>query len=182
MAWEVEIKAHVSDIEGLGAVLRKRYGAGEAFDKRDAYYEKESEPGKTAFRLRNDGSPEAGCARDLVTLKHKAMRDGVEVNDEIEFSVSSPLAFDAFARSLGYRLALEKRKRGRVWEAGPDMHIELAEVSGLGGFVEIEAIVEQETGVEAAEARVRNMLAELGIQDSDIEPRYYTSLLRSLQG
>lgn len=181
MAWEVEVKAHVSDHEGLGVLLTNRYGNGKDFDKRDAYYEQEAAPGKTAFRLRNQSSSQTGTASDLVTLKHKGMKDGVEINDEIEFSVSSPEAFAAFARSLGYRLGLEKRKRGRVWDAGPDVHIELAEVVGLGWFVEIEAIVERESDVESARLRVKKILAELGVQERDIEPRYYSSLLRCVQ-
>jgi len=181
MAWEVEIKAHVRDVQRIETDLGVRYGQGVPFDKRDVYYESVTNPGSTAFRLRNDGTGEGTPGPDVVTIKHKGMHDGVEVNNETEFTVDAPDAFHAFALALGYQVAVEKRKRGHVWEVEPGVHIELAEVSGLGWFVEIEALLVGEDGIPAAEVQVRSLLESLGVAETEIEPRYYTSLLRELQ-
>jgi len=181
MAWEVEIKAHVKDAQGIETALGARYGRGVPFDKRDVYFESVANPGSTAFRLRNDGAGDGLPGPDVVTIKQKGMRDGVEVNNEVEFTVDSADAFHAFAQSLGYRVAIEKRKRGHVWEVESGVHIELAEVSGLGWFVEIEALLDGQGEIPAAEAQVRSLLQSLGVAETDIEPRYYTSLLRLLK-
>ena len=180
MAWEVEIKAHVESLDAIKGLLVSRFGKGEAFDKRDAYYEASDKPGRTRFRLRSEGNPETGVEVDLVTLKNKGLRDGVEINEEIEFAISSPAAFDTFALALGYRLALEKRKQGWVWEVKSGLHVELADVSGLGGFIEIEALVDHQANIPEAEILVKALLESLGIAKTAIEPRYYTELLRSL--
>jgi predicted adenylyl cyclase CyaB len=130
---------------------------------------------RLAFRLRFERGTGEECS--LVTAKKKSMREGVEINEEFEFSVSDPEAFCAFAAALGYGAALEKNKIGQAWTPVPHVTIELAEVAGLGHFIEIENLVDESSAVPGAHARVRELLASLGVGEQDIEPRYYTDML-----
>jgi predicted adenylyl cyclase CyaB len=59
--------------------------------------------------------------------------------------------------------------------------VELNRIEGLGEFVEIEALLPAGADAESlarARARVREVLAQLGIEASRIEPRPYMDLLR----
>jgi predicted adenylyl cyclase CyaB len=114
----------------------------------------------------------------LVTAKRKSMHGGVEVNDEIEFSISDSEAFCAFSAMLGYSVSLEKGKAGYSWAPAPQVTIELAEVKGLGHFIEIEEMVEDSAAIPAARTRVLELLVSLGFGEQDVEPRYYTDMLR----
>ena len=191
MAFEVEIKAHVRDPEALTALLEGRYGRGQAFHKSDAYFiEREPAAGVAglsgaarslhknddpAFRLRSERC--GGKSVCLVTAKKKSMQGGVEVNEEIEFSIEDPRAFRAFTAMLGYGVFLEKGKAGHVWEIETHVKIELAEVNGLGHFIEIEELTEDESAVPGARARVQELMEGFGFTEQDIEPRYYTEML-----
>ncbi|MDR2734923.1 MAG: class IV adenylate cyclase [Spirochaetota bacterium] len=183
MAFEVEIKAYVVDPVRLKAVLLERYGSGEEFQKRDLYFAYAERIERTsrlradqlAFRLRYEQS--GGEEMSIVTAKKKNMQASVEINEEYEFAVSDPEAFCAFAAALGYGIALEKNKIGQAWTPEPRVTIELALVAGLGHFVEIENLVDAESAVAAAHDRVRALLASLGFDEQDIEPRYYTDML-----
>jgi len=183
MAFEVEIKAHVREPLLAQAELDKRYGRGKFFYKSDSYFalEPDGKHDALAFRLRSvsdDSSPsgsEEAC--HLVTAKRKSVRDGIEVNEEIEFSVCDPLAFSAFCAMLGYAVSVEKSKIGHVWEVLPHLRVELAEVKGLGHFIEIEEIVTEESAIPEARRHVRDLLVSLGFDERDVEPRYYTEML-----
>jgi len=183
MAYEVEIKAHARDPERLKAMLEERYGRGADFQKRDVYFSQEQGVAGSeglAFRLRFERG--AGEESSIVTAKKKGMRAGVEINEEHEFCVSDPDAFCAFAAALGYGAALEKNKIGQAWSPEPGVTIELAEVAGLGHFIEIENMVDAEGAIPAAHDRVRALLVSLGLGEQEIEPRYYTDMLKERAG
>jgi len=182
MAFEVEIKAHIRDPQRLQNLLEERYGRGADFQKRDLYFAstEQSEPReqgseRLAFRLRFERRADEEFS--LVTAKKKSMRSGVEINEEFEFSVSDTEAFCAFAAALGYGVALEKNKIGQAWTPEPHVTIELAEVAGLGHFIEIENMADESGAIAGARARVSELLASLGVGEQDIEPRYYTDML-----
>jgi len=196
MATEVELKAWVDDMESLRSRVAARYPHGGSYIKEDVYYrlggaspgagrpsvEKgHGGPEAVEFRLRIEGE------RSYVTAKRKSVVDGVEVNDEIEYAVSSPAAFKRFAEYLGAVEFARKRKRGDRYRAG-EATIELSHVDRLGDFIEIERIVEgggrdRPSGgrIEAADREVRALLDELDIPASKIEPRYYIDMLAALE-
>jgi len=176
MAFEVEIKARVADRAALEKILRERYQRIEPFDKADIYFASAADPARTSFRLRK----EAGVW--TVTHKEKNVHDGIECNNELEFTVSDGDAFCAFAVRLGFFETLRKTKRGIVCAAGPDLNVELATVGGLGDFVEIECLVARAEDTDGARLKVRGMLDGLGVPADSIEPRYYAELLRGQNG
>jgi adenylate cyclase class 2 len=114
-----------------------------------------------------------------VTYKSKELREGLEVNDELEFGVDSPEVFGEFLGRLGFKPGIAKKKRGRCWKQG-DLTAEIAEVEGLGWFIELEILADNSRPETVAEARRRllDFLREAGVGEDRIEPRYYTEMLR----
>jgi predicted adenylyl cyclase CyaB len=187
---EVEIKARVAnpaEIEQRIAALAEFH---RAYVKEDRYYcPAESEPvssgndtaaeargapaERARFRLRvqDDGA--------LVTYKRKRLEGDHEVNEEHEFSVSDVREFEAFAEGIGYQVCACKHKSGRRYRTSDGAGIELAEVRGLGWFVEIEILVADgnPSGRDAAKQRILELFDQLAIGQERFERRYYIDML-----
>lgn len=189
---EVEMKARVEDPEEIERAVASLAKYGGNYLKEDRYYchgesvrpvSKQAEDfpegtqklpsEQSRFRLRLQ---ESGAT---VTYKRKRLEGNHEVNEEHEFGVSDPEAFDAFARGIGYRVCARKRKSGREYRMEDGTGIEIAEVAGLGWYVEIEVLVEDggPEEVTAAKERVAELFRQLGIGQERFEPRYYIDML-----
>lgn len=178
---EVELKARVADpaaVEARVASFARLVGD---FEKLDAYWHGPDwrlQRGAKGFRLRAEGGT------TTVTFKSKRCEGGMEINREREFEVSEPGAFVEFIERLGCEPFYRKRKVGRRYEldrgAGlTPIAIELVEVEGLGRFIEIEALLEDEepAALALAQGEIRGALSRAGLGAEDLEPRYYSELL-----
>jgi adenylate cyclase class 2 len=198
MAYEIEIKAWIDDPPAIRAQLSRRATSIKDYVKEDVYFRSPvfaaAEPASggdasdnaTArlgpppsgaeapqeFRLRREGGT------NVCTFKEKTIRRGVEVNREYEFTVSDGNAFEELVSRSGCRVFARKRKSGSVF-ALPEANVEVSHVDGLGDFVEIEKLVEEHDSDahDAAEETVRRILDSLGVPESAIEGRPYTTLL-----
>jgi|WetSurMetagenome_2_1015567.scaffolds.fasta_scaffold473872_1 predicted adenylyl cyclase CyaB len=184
---EVELKARVRDRRAVEAAVGGFASLVGETDKRDSYWKAPSAgagAAKRDFRLRREGGT------SVVTFKQKRVEEGIEVNVEREFVVSDPEAFAALAERIGCLQWYEKRKRGLKYEAASGSAadgkatIEIVEVEGLGGFIEIEVLLAREDPAAVARARgeLRSLLARAGCSEADIEPRYYSELLAAAAG
>lgn len=173
MATEVELKAHLENAAETEARVRSFAAPAGSFDRSDLYFRTASSTTEYAdFRLRTDG-PDA-----LVTFKRKTVADGLETNDEREFSVSDPAAFLALAERIGCRVSARKHKHGRTYRFDA-LTIEIAEVDGLGHFIEIEKLLEapDAEALERAGREIRSVLCRAGVGEDRIEPENYIDLL-----
>ncbi|MDR0561587.1 MAG: class IV adenylate cyclase [Spirochaetaceae bacterium] len=185
MATEIELKAHVEDREALKSAAASFARFSGSFEKEDVYWYGPGMIPKSGLRIRQetDTDPQGAVARSLaVTYKIKETRNGIEVNDEREFTVSDIGNFEELLRRLGLAPGTRKRKRGWSWDY-EGIAIELAEISGLGWFAELEILADNDRPDTVAHARSRllTLLRRLGIGEDKIETRYYTEMLRSLQ-
>ncbi len=179
---EVELKAHIDDISVVRKQVELLEGVSEAVEifKSDIYFVQDKKSRDVSlFRLREENG------KGIVTRKHKRLIDAVEVNDEIEFSVSDVAAFKAFCESMHYQVYIKKEKRGVTYRYG-NMSIELWEVLGLGNFIELEILLSDAARDDAqvldlARGELLQMLDRLHIGRDAIEERYYMDLLRSQQ-
>jgi adenylate cyclase class 2 len=185
MPTEIELKARVDDPGSLQLRLSALAGQGTAFEKNDSYWFF-PEAGGTALpsgvRLRRETKtgPAGEVSEALrVSYKVKEVREGIEINDEREFFISDGHTFEELLRRLGLKKGIEKTKKGRAWICD-GITTELAEVAGLGWFVELEIMTGSRTDGEITAARTRllALLEKLGLTPEQIEPRYYTEMLR----
>lgn len=188
MSLEVELKAHVSD----HALLRKRIEALPGVSpllcelKEDTYFSHPNEDALFRVRLEQTGQSFESMQGTLVfTYKNKALTEGIEVNEEVEFSSSSDQGPSSlhFFLSLGYEIYITKTKRGYVFTYPvasdlPLLTVELVEIIDLGWFLELEFVLEEPSMVERARAALLSFLSLLGIDHASIESEYYMHLLK----
>jgi adenylate cyclase class 2 len=201
MPLEIELKARLADCASVEKRLSILGTYCRSYKKSDSYwFPAQAVAGGMSLPLsgvrirRESGIDADGTAHEsvLVTWKNKEISDGIEVNDEREFTVSAPPSEDATAtfaellECLGLSRGICKEKQGRAWTVPPETaggHSILAEVSqvtGLGWFLEIE-IIADDTGEDAiAENRKQllTLLHKLEIPAESIESRPYTAMLR----
>jgi adenylate cyclase class 2 len=202
VAFEIELKAWVDD---RGAVEQRMHALADLtadYEKEDRYWipvlpqGERSAASVSGVRIRR----ETATARDgavesvtLVTYKAKEVRGSMEINDEKEFSVKAPPgggaggaeaalgAFEGLLEMLGLKPGMSKKKRGRSWKYG-NITVELSDVEGLGCFLELEILAdddEPET-VELARRSLLGLLGLTGVSEDRIETRYYNEMLAEL--
>lgn len=132
-------------------------------------------------RIREEGG------ETTVTYKKKEVRGTVEVNDEREFRVDDRVPLEALLGDLGFVPDSSKEKRTKSWTCatpeGFDATIELSLVGPLGWFVEIEILKDDpdEAETKRATEALGGLLARCGVDEREIEPRYYTEMLADLE-
>jgi predicted adenylyl cyclase CyaB len=174
---EVEMKARVDEPAVVEERLKARARFLDEIDFSDTYFCRAEVEGYTyeRFRLRITKD------RALVTAKEKLEGRG-EANVEHEFEVSDADAFKSFVLLHGFRVLIEKRKRGRRYVMEPGAAtVEAVNVEGLGDFIEVEIMVADESAVGPARERIGEVFEELGVPASDLETRAYTLLLYELE-
>lgn len=199
MAMEIEVKAHVDDPRTIKSGIPLSASPPLSFEKNDCYWVPAGKlPGgisKSGVRVRREksrlpGDKEEDEEKTLVTYKSKEVRDKIEINDELEFTVSDAPAFEELLKRLGLKPGLRKHKKGWSWifaknpvAGNGNIHVELCEVTSqdrnLGWFAELEILTDDagpET-VTAARKRLLEVLDNLNIPRENIEERYYSELL-----
>jgi len=81
---------------------------------------------------------------------------------------------DALSDSLGVRCVVEKARRLLLWH---NVRIHLDRVSGLGHFVELEAVATAPGGLVVERDRVEQLRQVLGIADERLVSRGYADML-----
>ncbi len=178
---EVELKAHVRDRAAVLAAVSAFARPAGAVEKRDAYWHGPDwrlNRGTRGFRVRSEGRDAEVVATHVVTFKNKRSEGGIEINLEREFEVSDREAFVEFAVRFGCEPFYDKSKTGLAFKAG-GATIEIVEVGGLGCFIEIEVLLEEEdpARIALAQGEIRALLAKAGVGESDIESRFYSELM-----
>jgi len=181
---EIELKAWIDDPEQLRQHLKATAESIGVSHKLDLYLcGSEADPlncdprRDRIVRIRDLGKE---C---LLTVKHKQIEDGIEVNVESELGVDGAAAAEELLRALGFQAFLRKEKRTELFRdrETPELVYELNEIVGLGWFIELEWLLPAESGAEqlaAVRERLQGALAALGVDPERIEPRLYMEMLR----
>lgn len=196
MSIEIELKAHINDVEAVKRLLYKKAVFLWGFEKDDTYWSGETSGEMPPFRTRlrrekrtlSDGSVKSSF---FVTYKTKETHDGIEINEEKEFEVSfknppdKESVFEEFLRRMGLEPEISKRKRGWAFNKN-GITAELCDVEGLGWFVELEILADEnlinkEEIYSTSKNRLLDLLESLGIEKNAIESRYYTEMLWELK-
>jgi adenylate cyclase class 2 len=192
MAVEIELKARLNDhlpvkerLSALGEYCR-------SYTKTDTYWLPAlfNSGIPSGVRVRRENSVNAdNAALDtiLITYKTKEITNGIEVNDESEFTVSDADVFEELLRRLGLRPTYHKEKQGWAWliASGAEaleapILAELSSVAGLGWFLEIEiqAADSSRQIIDESRRRLLTLLSQLEIPPDQIESRPYTVMLK----
>lgn len=172
--YEIERKFHLNPNEaaGLKVKLDAKYGPGKKLVQKDVLflYKKtsysEHVTGEPALRIRSSDG------KHYFTYKHTVLASGNRVEHETE--VSNPAAMRGALIAMGWHevITIEKT-RAHYHAAG--VTYDLDNVMGLGDFLEVEIISNEDSDAEAA---LISIAASLGIPADRIERRSYGKLLQ----
>jgi homotetrameric cytidine deaminase len=81
---------------------------------------------------------------------------------------------EALDSAYGTLVTVTKRRRLLLWEG---VRIHLDDVEGLGTYLELEAVADEDSDLSAEREKVERLRAELGIQDEDLIGASYSDLL-----
>ena len=186
MATEIELKARVQDSETIKLLLEEKAKYDGAFEKEDIYWFFDEKPGQKPLKLRirsekrslRNGSSELLC---FATYKNKKVIDGIEINEENEFEVNPRSEFEAFIKQMGFKPGISKKKKGWAFSL-EGINIELSDVEGLGWFVELEIVADNNRPETITESKKQllNFLSGLDIKKEAIESRHYIDMLKEL--
>ncbi len=175
---EIELKAWIDD---TGALEERLASIGDYLgrsEKRDGYW---SLPGISAEELQNQQRKfrlreESGV--HTVTYKDKTLSGAVEVNLEKEFQVSSPESFIELMERVGCVALSRKHKISEKYRVGSCL-VESVKIEGLGDFVEIEILAENDSPetVKDAKSELFSVLDRCGIAREAVESRFYSDML-----
>lgn len=185
---EIELKAHISDPDAAEKAVLALPGAQKSGEtvKQDVYLRLEGSPVRVRLRDENDTI--------TLTYKRKETRNGLEVNDEQECTVSDRKTIEVLLADIGFKPFLTKIKRTRSFtvsgdcansgESGDSVLAVTAEiflVEPLGWFLELEILLEEtdpdEKTIEKSRKRLLQVLAACGVAVEAIEHRYYSEML-----
>ncbi len=182
---EIELKAWNYDAEKTENALKTfaRF-TGTSF-KSDRYFIQQNPPYEELRLRAQKDSPADGNGNDSapnctywVTHKKRFKKNGIEQNEETEFSVSDGAAFEKILYTIGFKLKRTKEKKTGNWYY-ENFHIETVELTGLGSFIEIETVLPNpnETQIEEAKQQLLQVLQKCQINAHYIEEKSYSKLL-----
>ncbi len=180
MQYEVEQKLAVDHFEATSQALAE-LGAtpGETVDQTDRYY---AHPARDfastdeALRIRQVGQ------QWQITYKGPKLAGATKTRREIELPIAAgdpdtAQGFGQLLEALGFAPQIEVRKTRQTFQLAWQDHTvagALDEVAGLGRFVELE-ILADENHLEPAQAAILSLAERLGL--SRVEPRSYLEML-----
>jgi len=195
--YEIELKAHVYSYASVQAKLHSFAHLVGTCEKTDVYWQQTIVPeGKTpvTVRLREQKTEYSDgkiSTEVLVTYKQKELRyaqsigtqkpTAYEVNNEQEFAISDRKPFETMLNAAGFKIVLEKHKTAMQWKHD-DVFLELCTIHGLGDFLELEIMSNDNSlhTAEAARLKLEKLLASCDIPLEHIEPKYYSVLLSEI--
>ncbi|MBN1167549.1 MAG: class IV adenylate cyclase [Methanospirillaceae archaeon] len=168
MMYEVEIKVRVPLIDTIRQAIRKEGGIfSEVLTETDHYYNaphRDFSQTDEALRIRITEN------KTIITYKGpKETIQGTKIRKETNLEIRSFPDADSILTSLGFYPVAVVIKKREYWTLG-DFSIALDEVAGLGSFVEVELISEDDTAEMAA--RIDLLSKKLGILGERITVSY----------
>jgi adenylate cyclase, class 2 len=119
-------------------------------------------------------------ADGVTTLAYKRRINNGGDMLEHELVVSSADTLRAILGEMDYRLVTKVDKVRLEAKVGA-MALALDTVQGLGDFLEVEVMAEDESSLEATEHQIMTTAAGFGLTEADLEPRKYDQMVAALK-
>jgi adenylate cyclase class 2 len=162
----------------IEAVLAIAEGTGERVEQTDLYLnapDRDFAVTDEALRLRST-TPADGETRVAITYKGPRATDAEKARTEYEVGVEALGTTAAIFEALGYTEVARVEKQRRRWRWA-DMEVAVDTLAGGGRYIELERTVTAAATVAAADAKLAEQAAQLGLSDSELEPRSYLEIV-----
>lgn len=177
---EVEIKLPVEDLKKIEGMLCKMdFVLSETIVETDTYFDNEAgqiRGNGEALRVRTIISEQTGSEDTVITFKGKKLDQISMTRTELETNVGDGKTAEKLFCALGFHPVeprVIKKRRSYIKE---NLRADLDEVKGLGEFLELEILAEEETQKEAL-LKIENVLRKLGFSmENTVRTSYLTML------
>jgi adenylate cyclase class 2 len=173
---EIEVKAVLKDKESfLRNAAERGIIFGDPIIQEDTTYETTipyDDPLWNIFRIRKQGG------EVILTMKYKASirsRDNHERETVIEDADQVADMLERVGYSLGVRI-----RKSRQLAHYEGLELCLDEIDGLGSFVEVEKLTEEDADVDAIQSHLWKLLLDLGIGLGDRTHKGYDTMMHEL--
>lgn len=191
---EVEIKLKIDDKEKvLSKLIEMGFVSNGIVTETDTYYDTKSgdiRQNDQALRIRTTTgtdtiTPRATTGTDTSTFcqlnfKDKKFDNKSMTRPEYETDISDPVAIEKILNSLGYFSVIPKVAKSRHQLSSKNIHACLDTVDGLGEYLELESIVEEESMKASALHDIELILHQLGYKMEDTTTISYLSALQGI--
>lgn len=179
---EVEVKLPVQNIEQIRERLQKAgFEETALIYERDTYFDNarnEIRNTDSALRIRETRNYETGEISAQLNYKGRKLDNQTMTRKELESGVEDPEVCRQILKALGYEaVAPEVIKRRRMMSQKPVTAC-LDDVQGLGYFLELEIMTEEEKEKDVLLKKIENILHYLGYTISDTVQTSYLSMLQ----
>lgn len=187
---EVEVKLPIHDriaVEMENALIEAGFVKSERYKETDVYFDNDEHQirlGGEALRVRTvdrlNEQNEVVETEALITFKGKKMDQVSMTRQELETGVSDGMEALRIFDALGFHPVDPKVCKVRTHFSKGQMTACLDEVDGLGMFLELEVILDEDCAHEQALAKIGVMLRELGYTMEDTVRTSYLSMLMKM--
>lgn len=176
MAIEIEKKAWINNLDKINERAAEIAKFVHEEKKYDTYYysgkniENIDFKNDTIFRIRKNSNG------SFITLKEREFHGKTEINVEKEFEIINPDELEDLFKYMGYSILVKKNKISKVYKY-KEASIEVNTIEGLGDFIEVEVVIDNEKNKDKAFKLVDEIFSLFDINEKLIEDRYYIDLL-----
>ncbi|MDO4458675.1 MAG: class IV adenylate cyclase [Clostridia bacterium] len=182
---EVEVKIKVNDkAEIIEALKKQGFTKGKTLRESDTYFKAEFHDFIAigdALRIRRTENLDTGEKEDMITYKGPRLDTRTKTREELETGVEDSDLMEKVFTNLGFE------KVNPVVKVREYYHLDnltacVDRVEGLGSFLELEIIVSENDGMEAATTKISAMLEKLGHNMDETIKTSYLGLIQLKNG
>ncbi|WP_459200936.1 class IV adenylate cyclase [Methanococcus sp. CF] len=180
---EVEIKVSLED-EDSKKILEKLISLGfeekETKEQVDTYFngiDRDFQVTDEALRIRKSLNLDSNEGTIYVTYKGKKLDAISKTREEIEVEILDMDLMHNIFEKLGFKPVYPIRKVRKIYKNN-DIEVSFDQVDGVGNYLEIEKVVDNDSKREAALNELLNLLKSLNISTNKLEKKSYLELRR----
>ena len=179
---EVEVKLPIENKEILEEALAKKgFIKTSQVCEEDMYFDNASgqiRRGGEALRIRKVTDLQTGKSQSVMTYKGKKLDTVSMSRRELETGVADAKTCMGIFEALGFEMVPPVVKKIRQEYTLDNMNACVDQVQGLGNFLEMEMVIEEQDNKEEALLQIEKMLDSLGYRMEDTTRRSYLSMLQ----
>ena len=182
---EVEIKLPIEDWESMITSLKKMgFVKGGFVREEDAYFDNDSgqiRKNGEALRVRRITDLLTNQEETVITYKGRKMDQVSMSRKELETGVKDADVCIGIFEALGFHVVPPKVVKTRQEYTFDQIHACMDTVENLGNFLELELVIAEEEGKEAALQEIEKVLQRLGYALKDTVRNSYLSMLQHVE-
>jgi adenylate cyclase, class 2 len=178
---EIEIKLKIKNLQAIAQRLREKgCELSESISQHDVIYTLKDKPPRIEYTMEGDISVRVRRVGEKAELNLKEQRSNEMDNLEYETGIKDPEAMHLILLKLGYIPEVEVKKIRRKGKLG-EYEICLDEVEGLGAFIELEKLSDENVNPDEIREELFHELEALGLSREDEEVMGYDNQILQLE-